>query len=138
MAKALGSAGSWAVSTDGVAAYVTVGKVKSASCTPSITTVDATDNDSQGAKEKLVGDIDWKGSVTCNYDSVDAAQTTILNAARNKTLLYHRYSARVGTGEQQWIGAGYVTSCTIEASHEAVIELSFDVDYTGAVAMSPQ
>ena len=130
MPKALGSAGSWAVSADGVT-YTTVGKVKSASLPPSIGTVDATDNDSAGQKEKLVGDIEWSGSVTCNYDSADAGQTLVINAASGKTLLYHRYRPKgSGTGELQWIGPGYLTSCTIDSAHESVIELSFDVDFT--------
>lgn len=130
MAKALGTIGNWAVSPDGVT-YTTVGKVKSMSLPPTTSMVDATDNDSAGGKEKLPGDIEWKGSVTCNYDSADAAQTTIITAAGAKTLLYHRYRPRgTGTGEIEWKGPGYISKCQIDAKHEAVMELSFDVDFT--------
>jgi len=138
MAKALGSGGSWAVSTDGVT-YTTVGKVKSMSLPPSIATIDATDNDSQGAKEKLAGDIDWKGSFTANYDSSDAAQTTVINAASNKTTLYHRYRPKgTGTGEIQYIGQGICTKAQIDAKHETVMELAVDVEFSGPVTKTVQ
>lgn len=138
MAKALGSGGSIAESSNG-SSYTTVGKVKSISLPPSVAMIDATDNDSAGTKEKLPGDSEFKLSVTANYDSADAGQTAIIDAAAAKSPLYYRYRPKgTGTGEIQYIGTGYISKCQIDAKHESIMELSFDVEFTGGVVKSIQ
>jgi predicted secreted protein len=138
MAKALGSGAILAVSSNG-SSYTTVGKVKKISLAPSVNMVDATDNDSSGTKEKLVGDSEFKLSVTANYDVSDTAQGTIMDGCANKTLLYYRYRPKgSSTGEIQYIGTGYLTKCQVDANHEAIEELVFDVEFTAGVTKSTQ
>lgn len=138
MAKALGSGAILAVGTDGVT-YVAIGKIKSISLPPSVNMVDSTDNDSAGTKEKLPGDSEFKLAVTANYDISDAAQTTLVSGCAAKTLLYYRYRPKgTSTGEIQYVGTGYLTKCSVEAKHEAIQELSFDVEFTAGVTKSTQ
>lgn len=139
MAKSLGSPAVLRVSLDGETAWVAVGKVKSISLPPSINMIDVTDNDSGGNKEKLPGDSDFKLSVTANYDSVDAGQVLLIDTVADKAALFYSYRPRgSATGEIDYTGQGYLTKVQIDAKHEAVMELAFDVEFTGGVTKSVQ
>lgn len=140
MAKALGSLGTIHVSPSGAGgSYIKISNVTSVSATPSVTMVDATSNDSLGAKEKLPGDADTKVSVTSFYDPSDAGQTIILNACMNKTLIYLQYRPRgASSGDEQYVGTAYISKCDIPSKHEATQEMMFDAEFTNPVILSAQ
>lgn len=138
MAKSLGSAGALAESTNG-SSYTGIGKIKSISLPPSVNMIDATDNDSGGTKEKLPGDSEFKLSVTANFDPADAGQVDVMNNCAAKTSLYFRYRPQgTGTGLLQYIGIGYIGKAQVDTKHEALMELSFDVEFSGGVTKSVQ
>ena len=136
MARALGSVGTLRASSDGVT-YTTVGMIMSISQPSTTTMVDVTDNDSGGAKSKLPGDTDTKGSYTAHYDPSDAGQAIIIGAGKNPIYLEYR-SRGAGTGLPQEVGLCYLSKLQIDSKHEAGQELSFDVEYTGALTKTTQ
>jgi len=69
-------------------------------------------------------------SIECYWDSSDAQQLVIDNRA---TLDFEIYPTGTGTGEKYYSGTGIVTSKSITASFDGMVEASFALQASGAV-----
>jgi hypothetical protein len=69
-------------------------------------------------------------SIECYWDDSDAQQLVIDNRA---SLDFEIYPTGTGTGEKYYSGTGIVTSKSITASFDGMVEASFALQVSGAV-----
>ena len=69
-------------------------------------------------------------SLECYWDDSDAQQLVIDNRA---SLDFEIYPTGTGTGEKYYTGTGLVTSKSITASFDGMVEASFSIQVSGAV-----
>lgn len=139
MAKALGTISVTHVCLDG-ATWVLLGKVKKMATPIKNEPVDSTDNDDGGAKSNLYGDVSYDVEGTCNYDTADAGQAILSNAALNKTVVYFRHRPRgTATGLPQISGQAVLASADIfTTEHDKVAEFAIKGSSTGLWTQSTQ
>lgn len=137
MAAALGTNSTVHISADGIT-YALLGKLKSGSVAVDNVEVDSTTNDDAGYTSALYGNQSVSVSVSCAYDSSDAQQTTLINAAYAKTTLYYRIRPTVGSGLRQVIFQGLATNKTGSFANNSLVELAFSIKSTGTITNSTQ
>ena len=69
-------------------------------------------------------------SLECYWDDSDAQQLVIDNRA---SLDFEIYPTGTGTGEKYYSGTGLVTSKSITAAFDGMVEASFSIQVSGAV-----
>jgi hypothetical protein len=138
MAHSVGRLGSLEISDDGGSNYSTIGGLTNIAPSQSNEPIDSTDLDSGGWKE-VEGDLSQLTlSGTLFLDAANAGQTKLLTAKKNKTKPTFRYREKVGSGLNQQVFVGYVTSFDYTNTVGALVECSFEVQSSGAVTESNQ
>jgi len=69
-------------------------------------------------------------TIECYWDDADAQQLVIDNRA---SLDFEIYPTGTGTGEKYYSGSGTVTSKSISASFDGIVEASFGIQVSGVV-----
>ena len=69
-------------------------------------------------------------NVNCYWDEADSIQPLLDPAA---TIYFEIYPTGTGTGEEYYTGSGILTSKSISAAFDGMVEASFSVQVNGAV-----
>ena len=118
--------------------YLSLGRVITANLDMSVDMLEATSNDDAGVKTFLPGDKMAKLNVTLRYDSTDAQQASLLDAAINKTAYFFRFRPTVGAGLPEWRFQGYLETAPVQSQHNQIVESTFTVQSTGALTKAAQ
>lgn len=133
MATTTGSSGVVKLQVSGVSEAV-VGEVRSYTLEGSADTIE----------DSVMGDVarTYKAgleastvSLECYWDDTDAQQLVIDNRA---SLDFEIYPTGTGTGEKYYHGTGIVTSKSITASFDGMVEASFAIQVNGLVTEATQ
>ena len=128
MATTTGSSGVVKLQVAGTAVAV-VGEVRSFTIDGSADTIeDSTMGDS--ARTYKAGLESSTVTLECYWDDSDAQQLVLDNRA---SIDFEIYPTGTGTGEKYYSGTGLVTSKSISASFDGMVEASFSLQVSGAV-----
>ena len=72
-------------------------------------------------------------SVNCYWDEADTTQQLLDPAT---TIFFEIYPTGTGAGEEYYTGSGIVTSKSISAAFDGMVEASFTIQVSGAVAVA--
>jgi len=96
--------------------------------------IDVTSRDSNRWGEFLIGNVGWTINGNALYIAADVAKKVMLTqiTAASPSL----YTAIITIGSQTFTGSAYITSLEITAAHAGVVEYSFTMKGSGALAIS--
>lgn len=140
MAHQKGRDGTVEVSSDGGSNYFTIGGITEFSIEPSYETIDATDFDSNGAKESDYGEYQYNLSITMQLDESDNGQDKLLTAADPSSPAKYKYRVRTtsGSGFEQYVFDGKITSFPRNNTRNANVEATVEIESSGTVTRSTQ
>tara|TARA_R110000787_G_scaffold81433_1_gene176561 strand:- start:270 stop:656 length:387 start_codon:yes stop_codon:yes gene_type:complete len=124
MANHMGSEGTVHIGTDAVA------EIKSYSVSESMNTIeDTTINDT--SKTFQTGTKEWDGSVDVFWDETDTAQSALTIGA---SVILKFYPEGATTGDTFYSGTALVTGVSRSAATDGLVEASYSLKGTGALA----
>jgi predicted secreted protein len=102
-------------------------------------TIDATDHDTGGWEDFLLGTMSWDANSEHVYIEGDASQNAALfDALVNQTLLTLNFYPQVGTGKQYYTGTAFVTSWELAAPSSDVTKIKASFKGAGALTRASQ
>lgn len=136
MATATGNSGVVKLVTDG-GTLAAVAEVRSFSIDEALDPIESTVMGSSGAaRTYLAGNKTGTVTIECFWDSSDAGQQDADDSLRSsETIDFEIYPNGVGTGVK-YVGEGLVTSKTISAAFDGMIEASFTIQANGQITES--
>ncbi len=138
MAVSRGRLATLELGTDGTT-YNPIGKIVDATLSVDSADITVTTHDSGQWEEFLQG----RGKATIEakvrYDEADAQQAQAITGFYNQTVFYWRFRPR-GTlsGAKQYVAQGYLKSAPIMTPNDDVVDLTFNIQLTGAITPSSQ
>lgn len=118
---------------------VEIENVKSASIDLSTVAVDATDNDSAGDKEYLVGDRDGTCSVTVNYEPAAlSCQEDLIEDFHSGTDRTVIWQPTTGSTFKKYTFSAIITGMSIPAAHDTTVEMTVTFQITGGITVGTQ
>lgn len=133
MATATGNSGVVKLVTDGGTLAV-VAEVRSFNIDETLDTIESTVMGSAGeARTYLAGNKTATVSIECFWDSSDTGQQDADDSIRSSEKIdFEILPNGVGAGKK-YVGEGFVTSKSISASFDGMIEASFSIQATGQI-----
>ena len=136
MATATGNSGVVKLVTDGEV-LAAVAEIRSFSIDETLDTIESTVMGSTGqARTYLAGNKTATVTIECYWDSTDAGQQDADDSLRSSEKIdFEIYPNGVGAGVK-YVGEGFVTSKSITASFDGMVEASFSIQATGQITES--
>ena len=136
MATATGNSGVVKLVTDGEV-LAAVAEIRSFSIDETLDTIESTVMGSTGqARTYLAGNKTATVTIECYWDSTDAGQQDADDSLRSSEKIdFEIYPNGAGTGVK-YVGEGFVTSKSITASFDGMVEASFSIQATGQITES--